>query len=251
MDKLRELNLLARVVTEFTNFMGLTGDAAKDMAAYVIGLWREDPSQLAFSAALRAAELPEPLIASLYKTIVALTAPVAAAAPASSARAAAGGGGGGASASNASSHERLPAVQAASCALGEAWRACTFFERAAAGFGNATKCPCPLGEEDDSGASAAPGAAMSASTRSFEILIDHLFIPEPLVPGPRMGAGLRLFLWAASAAARSAPRTRLKSSVRSLGRSAMTYARYPSAFVTGLSTSDSDVRPASCPSGSS
>ena len=32
MDRLRELNLLARVVKELTNFLGLTGEAAKSTA---------------------------------------------------------------------------------------------------------------------------------------------------------------------------------------------------------------------------
>jgi FtsP/CotA-like multicopper oxidase with cupredoxin domain len=79
--------------------------------------------------------------------------------------------------SNASSHELLPAVQAASCKNGEATRACTFIERAAADFGTATSCPCPLAEEADDSDGDQDGS------HSFDILIDHLFIPEPLVPG--------------------------------------------------------------------
>jgi FtsP/CotA-like multicopper oxidase with cupredoxin domain len=78
--------------------------------------------------------------------------------------------------SNASSHERLPVVQAASCVNGEVTRACTFFERVATDFGAATRCPCALSEEAESDGD-------EDGVHSFDILIDHLFIPEPLVPG--------------------------------------------------------------------
>jgi len=76
MERLKELNLLARVCKELSNFLGTSGESCKDMGEFVLGLWRENPSQIAFSKALRETELPEALISSLYKTIAALTAPI-------------------------------------------------------------------------------------------------------------------------------------------------------------------------------
>lgn len=70
MDKLRELNLVARVVKELENFMGISD---KSLAEYIIQLYKENGTQQKFSAALRAVELPDSLIASLYKTITALS----------------------------------------------------------------------------------------------------------------------------------------------------------------------------------
>ena len=76
MERLKELNLLARVCKDLSTFLGIAGESCKDMGEFVLGLWKENPSQIAFSKALRETELPEPLISSLYKTVAALTAPL-------------------------------------------------------------------------------------------------------------------------------------------------------------------------------